>query len=71
MKRERERERLTQERELLKKRGRELLARPAVQYAFIASQVGAFAVSVLCRALEVSVSGYYAWRTRAPRAQRP
>ena len=39
-----------------------------MKYAFIASQVGAFAVSVLCRALEVSVSGYYAWRIRAPSA---
>jgi hypothetical protein len=39
-----------------------------VKYAFIASQVGAFAVNVLCRALEMSVSGYYAWRTRAPSA---
>jgi putative transposase len=41
-----------------------------MKYAFIASQVGAgaFAVTVLCHALEVSVSGYYAWRRRAPRA---
>jgi putative transposase len=36
-----------------------------MKYAFIASQVSAFAVAVMCRALEVSVSGYYAWRRRA------
>jgi putative transposase len=37
-----------------------------MKYAFIASQVSTFAVSVLCHALDVSVSGYYAWRRRAP-----
>jgi putative transposase len=36
-----------------------------MKYAFIASQVTAFALGVLCHALEVSVSGYYAWRHRA------
>ena len=39
-----------------------------MKYAFIANQVGAFAVSVLCRALDVSMSGYYAWRRRIPSA---
>jgi putative transposase len=37
-------------------------------YAFIADQAGEFAVSTLCRALDVSVSGYYAWRQRTPSA---
>ena len=37
-----------------------------MRYAFIASQVEKFSVSVLCRSLDVSVSGYYAWRKRAP-----
>jgi putative transposase len=36
-----------------------------MKYAFIASQVAAFAVGVMCHALEGSVSGYYAWRHRA------
>ena len=62
----RELERVQQEREILKKAGRHLLARPAMKYAFIASQVGGFPISVLCQTLEVSVSGYYAWRQRAP-----
>jgi putative transposase len=35
-----------------------------MKYAFIAGDVATFAVAVMCRALEVSVSGYYAWRTR-------
>jgi putative transposase len=37
-----------------------------VRYAFIASQAGEYPLSVLCRALAVSVSGYYAWRRRTP-----
>ncbi len=36
-----------------------------MKYAFIASQVSAFAVAVMCHALGVSVSGYYTWRRRA------
>jgi putative transposase len=39
-----------------------------MKYAFIADQAGEFAVSTLCRALDVSVSGYYAWRQRTPSA---
>ena len=40
-----------------------------MKYAFIASHTRQFAVSVMCQALEVSVSGYYAWRRRAPSAR--
>jgi putative transposase len=39
-----------------------------MKYAFITGQVAAFAVKRLCHALGVSVSGYYAWRRRAPSA---
>ena len=35
-----------------------------MKYAFVARHVAEFAVALMCRALEVSVSGYYAWRTR-------
>ncbi len=39
-----------------------------MKYAFIADHGAPFAVAVMCRALEVSVSGYYAWRHRSPSA---
>jgi putative transposase len=39
-----------------------------MKYGFVASQVGAFPVRVMCQALAVAVSGYYAWRRRAPSA---
>ena len=38
-----------------------------MQYGFIARHVAEFAVALMCRALEVSVSGYYAWRARTQR----
>jgi putative transposase len=37
-----------------------------MKYAFMAGQASTFAVSAMCHALDVSVSGYYAWRRRAP-----
>jgi putative transposase len=40
-----------------------------MKYAFIARHVAEFAVALMCRALEVSVSGYYAWRTRTQAGQ--
>jgi putative transposase len=39
-----------------------------MKYAFIASQSEAYPLSALCRALQVSVSGYYAWQRHAPSA---
>ncbi len=38
-----------------------------MKYGFIAGQATEFAVALMCRALEVSVSGYYAWRARMQR----
>lgn len=35
-----------------------------MRYAFIAGHAQEYSVTVLCQAMEVSVSGYYAWRTR-------
>jgi transposase InsO family protein len=37
-----------------------------MRYAVIAGHVGTYPLSVLCRTLEVSVSGYYTWRRRMP-----
>jgi putative transposase len=37
-----------------------------VKFAFIAAEKAAFPVRVLCRTLEVSRAGFYAWQRRAP-----
>jgi hypothetical protein len=37
-----------------------------VRYQFIKEQHGRFPVAVLCRALQVSQSGYFAWLRRTP-----
>ena len=43
-----------------------LLTQPALKYQFMASHQQEYAVTVMCCALEVSVSGFYAWRKRQP-----
>lgn len=40
-----------------------------MKYAWIADQAARHSVRALCGALEVSASGYYAWRNRAPSAR--
>ncbi len=40
-----------------------------MSYQIIAEHQGECAVATMCQALEVSVSGYYAWRTRQPSAR--
>lgn len=37
-----------------------------MKYAFIAEHCGDYPVTMMCYVLEVSVSGYYAWRKREP-----
>jgi len=37
-----------------------------VRYEFIRAEKANFAVTVLCRVLEVSTQGYYAWAKRGP-----
>ena len=56
----RELEEVKQENLFLKKSGRVLREGVAQKYAVIRSHEGAFRTSVMCRALSVSRSGYYA-----------
>lgn len=37
-----------------------------MRYEFIAQYQHQYPITVMCRVLEVSVSGYHAWRKRAP-----
>jgi putative transposase len=37
-----------------------------MKYQFIAESLQEYPITTICRVLEVSVSGYYAWRKRAP-----
>jgi hypothetical protein len=41
----------------------------AVRYQFIVVQQQHFSVAALCRVMQVSVSGYYAWKKRLPSSQ--
>ena len=43
---------------------RHLFARPSVKFQFIAQHSQQYSVTLLCQALDVSVSGYYAWCQR-------
>lgn len=61
---ERENEILRQERDILKKGGHLLLAPKQVRFEFIENHREAFPVTRMCSVLDVSRSGYYAWRER-------
>lgn len=43
-----------------------LFGQPTLKFAFIAEHRHQYPITVLCSALEVSESGYYAWKNREP-----
>ncbi len=57
-------ERVTMERDILKKSARHRLGPPAMRFAFIRRHTREFPLDVMCRVLEVSARGYYAWLAR-------
>jgi transposase-like protein len=63
---------LEEEREMLKKGNGLLREAPAMRFAFIAAEKAEHSVTILCRCLRVTRSGFYAWARRGPsaRAQR-
>jgi putative transposase len=46
-----------------------LLAQPTLSFPFIAQHAHEYPIRVLCRRLQVSESGYYAWKSREPSQQ--
>jgi transposase InsO family protein len=61
---QRENERLRMERDILRKSN--LRRNPDMSFRFIEDHREAYPVRVLCAVLEVSLAGYYAWRSRPP-----
>jgi putative transposase len=60
----RELDRTRMEREVLKKSDRHLRGDADVRFRFIEQHARTWPVRLMCRGLEVSPSGYYAWRSR-------
>ncbi|WP_414899190.1 IS3 family transposase [Sphingomonas sp. Leaf10] len=65
----RELDRVRMERDIPKKSRRHLCGDAAMKFAFIEQHASTWPVNVMCRMLDVSRSGYYDWRGRAPSAR--
>ncbi len=62
---QRELRRVTTERDILKKSARLLCKGPAVKYAFIVRHRDVWPTRAMCRAMNVSASGFYEWFGRS------
>jgi transposase/putative transposase len=60
---------VTEERDILKKSGSVLRQGCMVKYGFIQTHQQEFRLTRMCRVLQVSRSGYYAWQRRGPSAR--
>ncbi len=61
---ERENVLLREEKEIQEKSSRDLLTRVNQKYQFISDHTEQYTVKRMCKALDVSRSGYYAWKKR-------